>query len=115
MPFVVKKLLDATNPEVVKAWADNIYEALTDSGTSVSGGTGTVQRGVITIGAGQLTATATVDAVDMDTAELRHLGQTCNPLAIELIYLTLTDSTTITATRGSSSSGAQSVSWELTG
>lgn len=113
MTATVKKLLDAKDAEAIKLWADNIYQVLTDGGTSVSGGgTGNVQRGVITIGAGLTTATATVEAVDMDTAELRFLGQedVNNP-----IYLELTDATTITATRSGSASGSKKVSWELTG
>ena len=74
-----------------------------------SGGGGvkikSIQRGTITIGSSGLTATATVNAVDLSKAVLFHNGatsgysSTCNPPIIEL-----TDATTITATRGSASS-----------
>lgn len=70
-----------------------------------SGGGGlkikSIQRGTITISSG-LTATATVNAVDLSKAVLFHNGATsgstnyCNPPIIDL-----TDATTITATRSS--------------
>ena len=76
-----------------------------------SGGGGlkikSIQRGTITISSG-LTATATVNAVDLSKAVLFHNGATsgyssaCNPPIIEL-----TDATTITATRSySTATGA---------
>lgn len=63
-----------------------------------------VYRGVIVIANGSLTNTATIPAVDMTRSSLRFLGSsvgTAGSAADTHAQLTFTNSTTITATRGS--------------
>lgn len=113
MSIPLMQLLDAGN---LKPWADRIVAAIKELQGLQGGGEGgaavRVQRGVITLGTSDTTKTATVLAVDVNTAELRFLGQNDinNP-----IYIELTNSTTITGTRVSSGATSRSVSWELTG
>ena len=68
-----------------------------------------IQQGTISITSGNLTNTATINAVDTDKAFLLHLGNTApsstGPKAIHT-RLTLTDATTVTATRGVTDSEA---------
>lgn len=75
-----------------------------------------VQRGTISI-SGAASATATVAAVDTSKSELRHLGSRVGSVSgceRDYIEIVLTNSTTITATRGNSVSGTPGVvSWEL--
>lgn len=75
-----------------------------------------IQRGIITVGSGVQTATATVSAVNTAKSMLTFLGfytagvdTTCAPT------IALTNSTTITATKYYTAGGVAStnVSWEL--
>ena len=79
-----------------------------------SAGVKSVQRGTITL-TGSQQGTATITAVDVSKAELRFLGCTGDQAsaASDTVYLVLTNTTTITATRASST-GTATVSWELT-
>ncbi len=81
------------------------------SGSSVIKST---QRGVISFGTANLTATATVSSVNTGKAMLRHLGVfTGGGNNSYLAAVVLTNATTITATR-IGSGAATDVSWELT-
>lgn len=75
-----------------------------------------IQRGVIQLN-GVTSNTAAITAVDTTKAELRLLGCQCNTAATALsdlsTYLTLTNATTVTATR-LSSTGIVFVSFEVT-
>lgn len=75
----------------------------------VGGGIRSTQRGLIVIPGTDLTATATISAVDVSKSQLRLLGTASNGVA----DIALTNSTTITATRNGSSV-ANRLSWELT-
>lgn len=79
-----------------------------------SGGIKSIQRGTITIGASNLTAAATITAVDPSKTELRVLGSSTNQAGNEVhVRLALTNATTLTLTRGLT--GGQIItSWELT-
>lgn len=72
-----------------------------------------VQRGAIS--ATGLSTTVTITAVNTAKSELRYLGTSSSngTFGETLVRLALTNSTTITASRDSSS-GALTVSWELT-
>lgn len=67
----------------------------------------TIQRGTITISAGNLTATATISSVTTGKTFLNWLGSTPTTVTDQYIRgmarLDLTNSTTVTATRGNSS------------
>lgn len=78
-----------------------------------------IQRGVIVIvGVANVTATATVSAVNTNKSTLAFLGFSTpnggNP-GQQFSRLALTNATTVTATRAQANTGAQdvSVSWEL--
>jgi hypothetical protein len=75
-----------------------------------------VQRGTITISNGGTSGTATVSAVNPAKAELRfHGGFGRNSGGDMLIpTITLTNSTTVTASPGGVVAGVMSVNWELT-
>ena len=77
-----------------------------------------IQRGTITIPVNTKSATATIASVNTAKTELRMLGFTNNGQISGGIFpkISLTSSTTITATRGgdSTSYGTTTVSWELT-
>lgn len=82
-----------------------------------------IQRGVIAFVSGSKTATATITAVVTAKAELRFGGSTAGGgsstgSGFESVYISLSNATTVTATRasGTSASGneAGSVAWELT-
>lgn len=80
------------------------------------GGIKSIQRGVMTFpstAAG--TATATITAVNTAKSELRLLGVSSNggTAADQVLRISLTNSTTITATKEGASS-QPSLSWELT-
>lgn len=111
------KLLHAENKEELKLWADKLIAYLRDSG-SAGGGSAvikSIQRGTISITGTNLTNTATITAVNTAKAELRLVGQsTTSSVLPSFAYLQLTDSTTITATRLSSSSSTTTVSYEVT-
>lgn len=86
-----------------------------------SGGTSikSIQRGTITV-ASATSATATITSVDTAKSELRMLGETMSTaasigaLATNFVRISLTNATTITATRISAAADATIVSWELT-
>lgn len=84
------------------------------------GGIKSVQRGTISLTGNNLTATATVSAVDVTKSQLAMLGLSTNSGSANVnsesfTRLSLTNSTTITATRGTAVYGIQTtVSWELT-
>ena len=74
-----------------------------------------IQRGVITMSSGS-SATATVSSVDTAKSILHFLGNTTSSSGgSEGLHarLTLTNATTITATRGLSVSDTTAVSWQL--
>lgn len=78
-----------------------------------------VLRGVITIAGSQPTGTATIAAVNTARTELRLLGWDTNQASApqgnqDLPSLTLTNATTVTASRVSGGTSAVRVSWELT-
>lgn len=80
-----------------------------------------IQRGVIILGAGVTTATATITSVNTGKAQLRHLGGTSSDedgLRAAMVRLVLTNATTVTAVRDSAVNAAgvvtATVSWELT-
>lgn len=73
-----------------------------------------IQRGVISFGA-SVSATAIVSSVVTAKTELRYLGNVGSGTAGDQDpYLALTNSTTITATKGNANSTSTAVSWELT-
>lgn len=84
------------------------------------GGIKSVQRGTISLTGDNATATATVSAVDVTKSQLAMLGLSAksgdtNVTSESFTRLSLTNSTTITATRGTAVYGIQTtVSWELT-
>lgn len=79
-----------------------------------AGGVKIVYRGAITMTVGNLTGTATITAVVMDKSECRHLGQRSVETTINaLCTVELTNTTTVTATRASST-GTVIVGWEVT-
>lgn len=71
-----------------------------------------IQRGVISM-VGAYSGTATITAVDTSKTELRLLGVSNTTALADLARVVLTNATTITANRGSTS-GTSEVSWELT-
>ena len=75
-----------------------------------------IQRGVIALSAGTLTNTATLSpSVDTTKCELRCLGYTLNANDASMVpYVTLTNSTTVTATRQASAATIANISWEIT-
>lgn len=87
-----------------------------------SGGTSikSIQRGVINIPTSTASATATISSVTTSKSELRFLGQRIDTaasvaaLAQSFPIIELTNSTTITATRGAAPIPVTNVSWELT-
>jgi hypothetical protein len=78
-----------------------------------------IQRGVVSIGAFSNSSTTTISAVDTSKSILSFLGQdtsTANAASLifnRIAYLSLTNSTTITATANASGSSALTVSWQL--
>ncbi len=73
-----------------------------------------IQRGTIALAGAATTGTATITAVDTTKTELRFLGQSAGGGGDQhTAWITLTNSTTITATRVTAS-GTTTVSWELT-
>lgn len=85
--------------------------ALSSFGNSIK----SIQRGTITIAHPATSNTATVTAVDTAKSLLRLLGALSNVDDVRaLAHIALTNSTTITATRSTSSSGWSTVvSYEL--
>lgn len=79
-------------------------------GTTIKG----IQRGVINFGASDTVQTATITSVTTGKTELRHMGSTGGAFDTGNVRLTLTNATTVTATRQSSSGTTAVVSWELT-
>ncbi len=76
-----------------------------------------IQRGTVSIASGTQSGTVTITPVDVTKSELRYLGGNGLNSSGSVMYiprLVLTDSTTITATLGTNSSGTTVVLWELT-
>ena len=75
-----------------------------------------VQRGTIVISNGGFSGTATVSAVNPAKAELRFHGGVGYTSGGSMLIptITLTNSTTVTASPGGQVAGAMSVNWELT-
>lgn len=77
-----------------------------------------IQRGTLSISGTNNAATATISSVNPAKTELRFLG--ANPIASAsvnegMVYIVLTNSTTITASRQFGGNGnTPIVSWELT-
>jgi hypothetical protein len=80
-----------------------------------SGGIKSVQRGTITIAGGASSNTATISAVDASRARVRWLGQTSSLDQNDGAYgrVTLTDATTVTATRGSNPAVTLVIGYEV--
>ena len=88
-----------------------------DLKVALAGGIKSVQRGTVSMGGiGINSATVTVSEVDMQKAELRHLGQSgaSNNNLHDFARLSLINATTIKVNIGASNSDAATVSWELT-
>jgi hypothetical protein len=71
-----------------------------------------IQRGVINT-TSTATATATISAVNPAKSILSTTGSNTNPGGNIWSYLSLTNSTTITATVSTSSSNASAIAWQL--
>ena len=71
-----------------------------------------IQRGVLSVTGSNLTATATVAAVNPAKARISFLGSSQDGTSSEMARVELTNSTTVTATRQSGSTSTL-VSWEL--
>lgn len=74
-----------------------------------------IQRGVLSLSAAATTATATITSVKTEKTELRWLGffGTTSDGIISA-YVSLTNSTTVTATKTNATAIGSSISWELT-
>lgn len=74
-----------------------------------------VQRGTITIGSGASSNTATIAAVNLDHSRVVYLGNdtTLDQTDSAFARVALTNSTTVTATRGLSSASDTVVSYEV--
>ena len=84
--------------------------------SAMPSGIKSIKRGVISIGTGLSSGTATITAVDMAKSELRFLGGNglvAGGTETAIPKIVLTNSTTITATIHAISNNAN-VSWELT-
>ncbi len=109
-----------TNTEVIVGWCENVntvnlptlmQSAFQSGGVSV---VKSVQRGVITIPGGTKSANATISNVNMDKAVVLYTGFTSDsttPYSKVNPYLTLSNSTTVTATRYSDSMVVTEVSF----
>lgn len=75
-----------------------------------------VQRGLITISSSNYTATATISSVNTGKTFMTWLGSigsaSVDPFAANMARVELTDSTTVTATRGINT-GSATVSYEV--
>jgi len=101
-----------TNVTWTDAKAGYLDAAITSRMAAIRG----IQRGTITIASSQTTGTATITSVDPAKTELRWLGAS-SAISGEAAYrnrITLTNATTITATRATSTSDSVVISWELT-
>ena len=80
-----------------------------------SGGIKSIQRGVISLASGGSTSgTATLSpTVDPTKTELRVLGCSADTSSLDLARAVLTNSSTVTATRPSTTSNTL-ISWEIT-
>ena len=88
-----------------------------DMKVAMGGGIKSVQRGTVSMGGvGSSSATVTVSAVNMQKAELRHLGQSSpsNNNLYDFARLSLINATTIQVNVSSANATAATVSWELT-
>jgi hypothetical protein len=72
-----------------------------------------IQRGIIGIPNGSTSATATITSVNTSKTELRYLGYNYASTNIQSA-LTLTNSTTVTASLPSNAAATFNVYWELT-
>jgi len=90
-----------------------VYDGTNWRVVTMAGGVKSIQRGTITV-SGATTNTATITAVVVAKSLVSHLGQQCatNDAAQANCHLDLTNTTTITATRGTTS-GAATVSFEV--
>lgn len=83
------------------------------------GGIKSIQRGTIAVPGGAMSQTATISSVNTSKSELRFLGSSVNAATLDpraLVYIELTNSTTIRASRGASVAPnvQTTVAWELT-
>lgn len=76
-----------------------------------------VQRGAIVISSGSASSTATISAVNHAKSELRFEGMQSNsssaPVGTEYGTPTLTNATTVTASRSGTPASATTVQWEV--
>lgn len=76
-----------------------------------------VQRGVITISSGTSSGTATITSVDTSKSIVNFLNWACNTGGVAQSnyspYVTLTNTTTVTAAKGDTSAITDYVSWEV--
>ncbi|MBC9783553.1 hypothetical protein H1S01_03375 [Heliobacterium chlorum] len=110
---------DAGSVNGIKWRYTNGYPELSIDGggtwLKVGKGIKSVQSGVISIGSGYTTATATIAAVDITKSVIHFLGTTSgnSDVSIALARVALTNSTTVTATRVASSPNPTLVGWEV--
>ena len=86
--------------------------------SSILGGSSvikSIQRGTIALG-GNSSGTVTISPVNMNKAELRHLGTSTNSseLYSALVNMSLSNPSTITVSRWLASGGYATVSFEIT-
>lgn len=102
---------DQETVDDVKSIVEGLETSL--SGSLTANVVKSVQRGVITIGESSTSATATINAVNIEKASVSHLGSLSiaggnysgdEEPTLNSTHLTLTNSTTVTANRGGSGS-----------
>lgn len=113
-----------SGPNSAVAATDSVLAAIQKLQAQVSAGGGGggatikgIQRGTIAIGGSATSGTATITAVDTTKTEIRFLGGNGfdSGSSLRIPRLSLTNSTTITATMGATNGpGATTVAWELT-
>ena len=115
IPAIFKKIQTLlSNVSTVDGVVDNCYTEL-GSGSGIPGTFKSVQRGTISL-AGVASNTATISAVTTSKSRLRYLGSTTDTDSASVnLNIVLTNSTTITASRGFATGGAITsvVSYEI--
>lgn len=106
----------ATKVDTVDSVADNCYTAL-GGGVGIPGTLKSIQRGAISFSAGgsDTTLTATISEVTTSKSKCRKMGQSASADNFHSgsVRVELTNSTTVTATRGSGSANGVIVGYEV--